>query len=425
MTATILIVDDSTFIVEGLTALFRKSYRVLPCSGGDECISLLKAEKPDVIVLDILMEPMDGWETLARIKENPATRLIPVIMFSAKKISPEEAEAHRDWIDDFLIKPVNPRELLAAIEKILRHEMQNKSVRYHWSKAGVPREKIDKYLMLSSNLEVDLSLLALMKKQVDHFVVPPARYEDLTSSVALLGSRVDAGRAAIDAFFRETGLALPPDTMVPETGEPAPEGPALQDVPDSVAVPAMTPDVISPVSPLPVTSPASQMTETADGIPAPLPDQPGAGPDAPERNAGEPVDQPIVRTGDLPGAVDAPACSAGIPGDGTMAPPVMVQESLELPPEDYGSTGCISIPSYAGPMTLQNSSGLDHLFEPESVPETPVAVNPVHRSHQPAAHSGSLDPVCENAPVQAAPRTGGFFSRIITVIMSLFGRVSK
>ncbi|MDD1685884.1 response regulator [Methanoregula sp.] len=425
MTATILIVDDSTFIVEGLTALFRKSYRVLPCSGGDECISLLRTEKPDVIVLDILMEPMDGWETLARIKENPATQYIPVIMFSAKKISPEEAEAHRDWIDDFLIKPVNPRELLAAIEKILRHELQNKSVLYHWSKAGVPREKIDEYLMLSSNLEVDVSLLALMKKQVDHFVVPPARYEDLTSSVALLGGRVDAGRAAIDAFFRETGLVLPPETMVPETGEPAPGDPALHDVPDSVAVPAGTPEVIKSVSPLPVTPPASQSTGTADDIPTPLPNQPCAGSDAPDRKAEEPVDQPDVRTGDLPRAVDAPACSGGIPDASTIVPPAMVQESLELPPDEHGSMGCISIPSYAGPMTLQNSSGLDHLFEPESVPETPVAVNPVHRSHQPAAHSGSLDPVCENAPVQAAPRTGGFFSRIITVIMSLFGRVSK
>ncbi len=142
VTATILIVDDSTFIVEGLVALLRKSYRAIPSYGGEECLVMLRTEHPDVIVLDIMMEPVDGWETLARIKENPATRHIPVLMFSAKKISPDEAEAHRIRIDDFLTKPVNPRELVTAIEKILERENRKKKILYHWTRAGYLRKKL-------------------------------------------------------------------------------------------------------------------------------------------------------------------------------------------------------------------------------------------------------------------------------------------
>ena len=55
-----------------------------------------------------MMEPMDGWETLEKIRENPATKDIPVLMFSAKKITPAEAREHSMNIDDFVSKPVKP-----------------------------------------------------------------------------------------------------------------------------------------------------------------------------------------------------------------------------------------------------------------------------------------------------------------------------
>ena len=97
---TVLIVDDSSFIVEGLISFLKKKYRTLAAYGGAECLTVLARETPSVVILDIMMEPMDGWETLARIKENPKTRNIPVLMFSAKKISVEEAAEHSIRIDD-------------------------------------------------------------------------------------------------------------------------------------------------------------------------------------------------------------------------------------------------------------------------------------------------------------------------------------
>ena len=119
MNNIIMIVDDSPYIVDGLVALLkRRGYQPVPAHGGDECLFLLQTTKPDLLLLDIMMEPMDGWETLEFVKKNPVTKDIPVLMFSAKKITPSEAEEHSMSIDDFVSKPVNPMQLLESIEQV-------------------------------------------------------------------------------------------------------------------------------------------------------------------------------------------------------------------------------------------------------------------------------------------------------------------
>ena len=86
---TILVVDDSPFIVDVfVTMLERGGYRTVAAYGGEECLGILKTVTPDLILLDIMMEPMDGWETLEKIKENPATKDIPVLMLTAKQTDP-------------------------------------------------------------------------------------------------------------------------------------------------------------------------------------------------------------------------------------------------------------------------------------------------------------------------------------------------
>ena len=84
---TILVVDDSPFIVDVfVTMLERGGYRTVAAYGGEECLEILKTVTPDLILLDIMMEPVDGWETLERIKENPETKDIPVLMLTAKRL---------------------------------------------------------------------------------------------------------------------------------------------------------------------------------------------------------------------------------------------------------------------------------------------------------------------------------------------------
>ena len=165
MDDTILIVDDSPYIVDGLVALLkRKGFNPLATHGGDEALSLLTTVKPDLILLDIMMEPMDGWETLDRLKANPETKDLPVLMFSAKKITPEEAQQHRLNIEDFVSKPVNPTQLLEAIKQIFARRRDVKAESQVAKDAGVDLALIEEYAALRKSIEVDTNLLCVLKK---------------------------------------------------------------------------------------------------------------------------------------------------------------------------------------------------------------------------------------------------------------------
>lgn len=164
MNETIMLVDDSSFIVEGLVAILkRKGYKTLPAQGGSECLEILKTTIPDLILLDIMMEPMDGWETLNLIKANPETKGIPVLMFSAKKISPSEAAEHSLSIDDFVTKPVNPAQLMASIQRIFTRRSDVNAEVVVAQNAGVDKALIDEYTSLRTSVEVDKNLLVVLK----------------------------------------------------------------------------------------------------------------------------------------------------------------------------------------------------------------------------------------------------------------------
>ena len=164
MNDSILIVDDSSYIVDGLVDLLkRKGFKPIAAHGGDEAISLLSSNKPDLILLDIMMEPMDGWETLERIKANPETHDLPVLMFSAKKITPEEAQEHSLNIEDFVSKPVNPAQLLNSIKQIFERRSNVKLEAGVAKDAGQDAVIIGEYSALRKSIEVDKNLLEVLK----------------------------------------------------------------------------------------------------------------------------------------------------------------------------------------------------------------------------------------------------------------------
>lgn len=164
MEDTILIVDDSPYIVDGLVALLkRKGFTPIATHGGDEALAVLKTMKPDLILLDIMMEPMDGWETLDRIKANPETKDLPVLMFSAKKITPEEAQEHCLNIEDFVSKPVNPSQLLDSIKRIFERRKDVKAEAGAAKDSGLDAGLIDEYSALRKSIEVDKNLLVVLK----------------------------------------------------------------------------------------------------------------------------------------------------------------------------------------------------------------------------------------------------------------------
>ena len=116
----IMAVDDERHIVRLIQVnLERAGYQVVTAFDGPEALKKADSETPDLIVLDVMMPKMDGFEVLKRLQANPETREIPVIMLTAKA---QDADVFRGWssgVSAYLTKPFNPLELVTFVRRIL------------------------------------------------------------------------------------------------------------------------------------------------------------------------------------------------------------------------------------------------------------------------------------------------------------------
>jgi two-component system OmpR family response regulator len=117
---TILVVDDSPFIVDVfVTMLERGGYRTVAAYGGEECLEILKTVTPDLILLDIMMPGMNGWEVQRRLKENVIWRQIPVVILTAVG-DPTSRFIGSITSKDCIEKPFKLTDLKQRIEKIIK-----------------------------------------------------------------------------------------------------------------------------------------------------------------------------------------------------------------------------------------------------------------------------------------------------------------
>ncbi|HOF88429.1 MAG TPA: response regulator [Armatimonadota bacterium] len=123
MPKKILAVDDERHIVRLIQVnLERAGYTVITAYDGREALQKIEAENPDLVVLDVMMPYMDGLETLKRIRANPATRALPVIMLTAKAQDQDVFQGYSHGVDIYLTKPFNPIELLTFIKRIFSEQ---------------------------------------------------------------------------------------------------------------------------------------------------------------------------------------------------------------------------------------------------------------------------------------------------------------
>lgn len=130
MTARILVVDDVPANIKLLAVkLTTEYYEVLSASSGEEAIALSKEQKPDIILLDVMMPDMNGYETCQAIKEDPELSYIPIVMVTALSDSEDKVKGLAVGADDFLTKPVNDWELMARIRSLLRLKVMTDQLR--------------------------------------------------------------------------------------------------------------------------------------------------------------------------------------------------------------------------------------------------------------------------------------------------------
>lgn len=120
----ILIVDDEKDLVDTLRlSLESDGYNVIGALSGNEAIEKAHAEIPDLVLLDISLPDMDGYEICGRLKHDPLTRLVPIIMLTGRGGLIDKIEGLEKGADDYITKPFNIHELRARIRTVLRRSM--------------------------------------------------------------------------------------------------------------------------------------------------------------------------------------------------------------------------------------------------------------------------------------------------------------
>ncbi|MCK4545972.1 MAG: response regulator [Candidatus Eisenbacteria sp.] len=116
----ILVVDDERYILHILDfSLGAEGYEVITAGDGEQAVERSKADRPDLIVMDIMMPKMDGFEACKKIKSNPDTKDIPVIMLTAKGRETDRKRGVDAGADDYVTKPFSPAKLIERVQGVL------------------------------------------------------------------------------------------------------------------------------------------------------------------------------------------------------------------------------------------------------------------------------------------------------------------
>lgn len=117
----ILVVDDEKDVVRVLTfRLEKEGFEVISCGDGQTAVTLTETEKPDLVILDVMMGPMDGMEALRQIRSRRATSRVAVLMLTAKTTSLTIEEARQLGVCDYIVKPFDPEQIVAKVKKALK-----------------------------------------------------------------------------------------------------------------------------------------------------------------------------------------------------------------------------------------------------------------------------------------------------------------
>jgi two-component system response regulator VicR len=117
-------IEDETEMIDLVRLILgRRGYTVMGANGGREGIDLIRQELPDLVLLDLMMPDMDGWDVYHQIKSDEMTRDIPVIVITAKALNIDKVLGLQvAKVEDYIAKPFSPQELLERVDQVLSRQ---------------------------------------------------------------------------------------------------------------------------------------------------------------------------------------------------------------------------------------------------------------------------------------------------------------
>ncbi|HEY6973059.1 MAG TPA: hybrid sensor histidine kinase/response regulator [Nitrospiraceae bacterium] len=175
---TILVVDDSSDDITFFTHLLRRDgYSTITATSGQEALDKIESDHPHLVLLDILLPHMNGYEVCRMIRENPRTALLPVIMVTA--VTKERILGIEAGADDFLTKPVNREELLARVRSLLRIKSLHDAVEGHVGELADWNRKLEARLEQEAKLAEVARVLGDISHEVKNLLMPIVTGTDL------------------------------------------------------------------------------------------------------------------------------------------------------------------------------------------------------------------------------------------------------
>jgi two-component system alkaline phosphatase synthesis response regulator PhoP len=190
--ALILIVDDEEDIRQILSYnLIKEGFSVMEASRGDEALTLMETNKPDLILLDVMMPGMDGIEVCEAIKSNPENKSVLICMLTARSEDYSQIAGLDAGADDYVSKPVKPKVLMSRVHALLRRREEPIKVENVKKEFVINREK---YIIEKDEVEIRLprkefELLALLASKPDYVFKREIILEKVWGTDIIVGDR--------------------------------------------------------------------------------------------------------------------------------------------------------------------------------------------------------------------------------------------
>jgi len=161
----VLYVDDEPLLTMAFVETLKiKGYQARGALNGEECLEKVKEECPDIIILDIMMKPMSGWDILLKIAEDENIDGVLIIMQTGKSLTLQDALTYGKYIDDYMVKPVKFPDMILAIERLLKRNQEIEEEIKKARKSGISENILSQYASLKRQVIINDRLLEVLSR---------------------------------------------------------------------------------------------------------------------------------------------------------------------------------------------------------------------------------------------------------------------